>query len=175
MLISALAFLISVLRSSPKSSFNLSASSLIIPYIFESSDKIPVNSSINSISSLYSWLILSLSSPVSLCNLISRIAFAWISENLNFAINSVRATFASFEARIILITSSILSSAILNPSKIWALFLAFFNSNSVLLVITSNLCSRYFWRTCFKFNTLGALSTSASIITPNVFCKSVNL
>ena len=48
----------------------------------------------------------------------SRIDFACTSENEKAFIKSIFATLASFAARIIFMTSSMLSSAILNPSKI---------------------------------------------------------
>ena len=94
---------------------------------------------ISCINSLYSFSIFSLCNPDSVFNLISRIDCACISDKPNLFINLSLAS--SYDERIISITSSILSSAIFNPSKMCALANALSKSNCVLLNITSFLCS----------------------------------
>ena len=96
--------------------------------------KISLKCAINFINSLYSSSIFSLCNPESVFNLISNIAWACISERPNLSINLSFAS--SYDERIILITSSILSKAIFKPSNIWALANALSKSNCVLRNIT---------------------------------------
>ena len=138
--ISFTTFSIDVLLSSLYLFFISISSSLITPSNFSSLAKIEFKYSICFISSLYSSSILPLSKPVSLLNLISKIAVACLSVKLNLSIRVFLAISEVSECLIILITSSIWSKAILNPSSIWALACALFRSNIVLLVITS------FWK-----------------------------
>ena len=137
MLISPSACLISVLLASAYLSFIAIISSLITPKSNFSSDNIALKCSIFFINSLYSSSIFCLSNPVSLCNLISKIAWAWISVKPNLDVNPSLASPVVLDDLIKLITASILSNAILKPSNICALASALFNSNTVLLVTTS--------------------------------------
>ena len=90
-----------------------------------------------SFNSFSSSFIFSIARPVNLPNLISVIAFACLSDKLNTSIIVAWASASVLEFLIILIISSILLTAIFNPSKIWALALAFSKSNWTLLVTTS--------------------------------------
>lgn len=119
-------------------------------------------------SSLCSFRTLSRSRAVNLWSLISRIACAWIAVSLNFFIKFSFAVGTSFDDLIVLITSSRLSRAISSPSKICALSSDFLSSNSVLFIITVNLCLTYSSINLNRFNVRGTPSTSASIIIPNV-------
>ena len=133
---------IRVLLSSPYFSEITRISFLITPNRSFLSARIALNSSIFFISSAYSASIFSLSKPVNARRRISTIAWAWTSDRPNLLINSCFAIWTFWEPRIILITSSILSSAISNPSKMWALSWALFRSYFVLLVTTSSWCFR---------------------------------
>ena len=137
MSISLTTFWISVLLSSLYLLFISLSSSLITPRSFISSANILFKYSMYCIISLSSSSILSLSRPVNLLNLISKIAWACFSLNWNLSINVLFAISLVFEFLIIWITSSILSRAIFNPSNMCALASALFNSNTVLLVTTS--------------------------------------
>ena len=116
------------------------SSSFITPNSFSSLANIEFKYSINFINSLYSSSILSLSNPVSLLSLISNIAWDCFSDRPNLSIKVFLAISVVLEFLIMLITSSMLSKAIFNPSKICALASALFRSNTVLLVTTS------FWK-----------------------------
>ena len=129
------------LLSSPYFSLITIISSLMICILLDSLSRISFKSVINFIISSYSPLNLSCSRPVNCLNRISTIAFDCISDNLKRLIKFSLASSAFLEALIILITSSILSDAIINPSKICARSSAFFNSYFVLLTITSCLWS----------------------------------
>ena len=126
-----------VLRSSPYFSAIKRISSRITPRSFFSSARIAFNSAIRSINSAYSTSIFSRSRPVSARRRISTIACAWTSVRENLSIKRFFASGVFALLRIILITSSILSSAISKPSRMWARSSALFKSYFVLLVTTS--------------------------------------
>ena len=73
------------------------------------------------------------------------------------------------------ITSSMLSSAIFRPSKMWALARAFSSSNIVLLMITVFLWFKNSLSSSIRLNTFGSLLLIASIITPKVLSIVVDL
>ena len=138
---SAPAYSISERRASPYLSRMAISSSLMICILLGSCAKISFKSVINNIISSYSPLSLSCSSPVSWRKRISTMALAWISDNSKRAIRRSLASSGLFEPLMILITSSMLSLAMINPSKMCALASAFFSSNSVLRTMTSWRCS----------------------------------
>ena len=137
MLKSPPAYSISDLLSSPYFSFISKSSVLIISILLDSLSKISFRSFIVFIKSSNSPLNLSCSSPVNCLKRISTIALDCISLNLNSEINLDFASSAFDDDLIKEITLSILSEAIIKPSKICALSSAFFNSNFVLLTTTS--------------------------------------
>ena len=109
---------IDVLLSSPYLSRITIISSLITPRSNFLSARIAFNSPIRFISSAYSASSFSRSRPVSVRRRISTIACACASDSSKRLINSAFAICTVLEPRIIVITSSILSSAINNPCKI---------------------------------------------------------
>ena len=131
-----------VLLSSPYFSEMTRISFLITPRSSFLSARIAFNSPIFFISSSYSASSFSRSRPVSARRRISTIALACTSVRSNLAINSSFAVWTFLDPRIIRITSSMLSSAISNPCKIWARSSALFSSYCVLLVTTSSWCFR---------------------------------
>ena len=115
--ISSKASRISVLLSSPKRSRIAVNSSFMSSISLDSDPNIAFNSATISSKPFCSVIILSFSIPVNRCNLMSKMAWAWISENLNSSINFGRASLASLDPRIILMILSILSRAIKYPSN----------------------------------------------------------
>ena len=128
---------ICVLLSSPYLSAIARISVRITVSNFFSSARIDFNSVIKSINSLYSFSNFSLSRPVRAFNRISTIAWDCASDKPKRSINAIFASCVVRLPRIIAMTSSILSKAIIKPCKIWALSSALFRSYLVLLVITS--------------------------------------
>ena len=128
---------ICVLLSSPYLSAIARISVRITVRSFFSSARMAFNSEIKAIKSLYSFSSFSLSRPVRAFSRISTIACDCASDNPNLSINAFLASCVVLLLRIIEITSSILSKAIINPCKIWALSSALFKSYFVRLVITS--------------------------------------
>ena len=126
-----------VLRSSEYLFLISVNSSLIICNTLASLAKISFKSAIIFNNAANSSSILLLSKPVNRLNFNSKILSAWIKDKLNLSINVFLAISSVSAFLIILITSSILSKAILYPSKIWTLFSDLFKSNLVLLIITS--------------------------------------
>ena len=138
---------------------------------------------------------------VSLCNLSSKIALACSSENLqrpffvklclgssissindltsfaghSFCINFSLASDGLFDDLISLIISSIFDTAIAKPTRIWALSLALFNKNFILLVTTSSLKSKKHSKSSFKFNVLGLPLSNATVLAPKDVCNWVYL
>ena len=131
-----------VLLSSPYFSDMVIISFRMTPSKSFSSARIARSSLIFSINSLYSFSNFSRSKPVRVRSLISTMAWDWASVSWNRSINPAFASWVLSEPRIILITSSMWSKAINNPSKIWALSSALFSSYFVLLVTTSFWWSR---------------------------------
>ena len=163
------------LLSSPYFSLISISSSEIIFILRSSFDKILFKSFISFLISSNSPLSLSCSRPVNWRNLISTIALDWISERLYFFIKFSFALSAFAEALIISITSSILSDAIINPSKIWHLSSAFFNSKLVLRTTTSCLWSTKYFILSFRFNICGRPLTSAILFTLKEDCNGLYL
>ena len=125
--------------------------------------------------SLYSLIILSVSSPVNLCSLMSRMACDCF---LDKPKPSIRASLADTGSLLFLIVSTILSiflRAIFKPSNMCALDSALARSNFVLFTTTSNLKDIKTSRISFKFITFGVPSTSANKIIPKVSCSWVCL
>ena len=79
----------------------------------------------------------SISSPVSRASRMSRIALACRSDSSKFSCKRPDAISASREPRMILITSSILLTAILRPSRMCARSSAFFRSKVVRRTTTT--------------------------------------
>ena len=100
-----------VLLSSPYLSAIAASSVLITPRSLFSSASISLYSAIFAISSLYSFSIFSLSRPVRARSLISTIAPACASESPNLSISFALASPTFFEFLMIVMTSSMLSSA----------------------------------------------------------------
>ena len=100
--------------------------------------KIALYSAIFASSSFNSASSFSLSRPVSARRRISTIACACASESPNSLISPSLAICTFCEPLIIWMTRSILSSAIIKPSKMWARSSALFKSYCVLLVTTSS-------------------------------------
>ncbi len=129
--------------------------------------RIPFNLLMRSLTSLYSCRILSRSNPVSLCNLISSIAFAWISRKANRVIKPSFAVSGSLEFLINAITSSRLSKATRYPSRMWALFSASASSNFVRRTTTSWRCSTKYLTRSLRFSVNSRPFTSATLFTLN--------
>ena len=80
---------------------------------------------------------------VSRCSCMSRMYSAWTSLNSNGAAWSAsRAAALSSEARMVVMISSIRSSALSRPSTMWARSWAFFSRYSDRRVMTSTWCCR---------------------------------
>ena len=127
-----------VLLSSPYLSAIRRISSRMTPSSFFLSARIAFNSVMRSINSAYSFSSFSRSRPVSARRRISTIACACTSVSEKRSIKRSFASWVFLLLRIMLITSSILSSAVNNPCKIWARSSALFRSYFVLLVTTSS-------------------------------------
>ena len=159
---------ISVLLSSPYFSLISRSSSLIICILFVLLSKMPFNSAIYLIISLYSARIFSVSRPVSFWSFMSKIACACFSDNLKPPTRPAFAVSGSLLFLIVSRTLSMLSRAIFKPSKIWALASAFLKSNSVLLTTISCLKTRKTSSNSFKDITFGVPSIRANKIIPKV-------
>ena len=129
---------IEVLLSSPYFSAIKVISSFMTPKSSFLSARIAFNSLIFSISSLNSFSSFSRSKPVRALRRISTIAWDCTSLSPNLSIKPSLAICVVFDARIMRITSSILSRAISNPCNICALSSALFSSYWVLRVTTSS-------------------------------------
>ena len=81
----------------------------------------------------------------------------------------------SFEFFIILIISSIFSTAVANPIKICALSSAFFKSNFILLITVSSLNFKNSEINSFKFKIFGLLLTIANVLNPKELSIFVSL
>ena len=126
-------------------------------------------------SSFSSFSIFSLSSPVRRPSLISSMALAWASLSLNSRIKPSLATTLSALALIKAMTASMLSRAILSPSKICALVLAFCNSKMLRRMMTVFLCVKKIFKSSIKEKIFGSLLLMASIMTPKVLSIVVDL
>ena len=167
-------FITLVLRLSPNFSLRAANSLTIIPFNFSGLFKIASNSLILSRMAFNSSSIFSLSNPANVCNRISKMATACRSVSLNFFIKFSLASSLSLDFLIVCMTASILCSAIINPSKIWARSLHFSNSNLVRRVITSCRCFMKYFNTSEIDKISGWMpSTSANKFKWKVFCKFV--
>ncbi len=126
-------------------------------------------------SSLYSWMSLSRSRPVSRCRRMSRIAWAWTSESSKALIREDLASAGLLEARMICTTRSMLSTAMRRPSRIWARFSHLSKSKRVRRMITSRRWSRKWRRTCFRDNSMGRAPTTAIMLMPKEVSSAVYL
>ena len=81
----------------------------------------------------------------------------------------------SLEFFIILITSSIFSTEVASPIKICALCSAFFRSNLIFFITVSSQDLKNSDINSLRFNILGLLFTSASVLKPNELSTLVNL
>ena len=114
--------LITLVRRSSPYFVLISASSFLTTFkILAGEAKSSFISFINVCTSFNSSSTFCLSRPASFWSFISRMALAWSSESLNSFIKPARASSTVFDARISLITLSILSSALTKPSKICSL------------------------------------------------------
>ena len=152
-------------RSSPYFSLTTANSSLIICIRRSFLSKISFKSSMVFIRSSYSVRNLSCSNPVSWRKRISTMALAWISLNSKRLMSFWRASSGLEEPRMIDITSSILSEAIISPSKMWARSSAFRSSYFVRRTTTSWRCSTKWWIISFRFNISGRPLTKAMLFT----------
>ena len=131
-----------VLLSSPYLSEMIRISFLITPSRSFLSARIAFNSPIFFISSAYSASSFSRSRPVRARRRMSTIACACTSVSSKRFISSSFAIWTVLEPRMIRITSSMWSSAINRPCKMWARSSALLSSYLVLLVTTSSWCCR---------------------------------
>ena len=118
------------------------------------------------ISSRYSSSILDRSRPVNRARRMSRMAWAWISVRPSSRISASRASPTVAEARISSTTRSMLSRAILRPSRMWARASAFFSSKMVRRVTTSRRWLMKRLRTCFRESSSGLPATIQTMLTP---------
>ena len=81
----------------------------------------------------------------------------------------------SFEFLIILIISSIFSTAVAKPINICARSSAFFKSNFTLLITVSSLNFKNSEINSFRLSILGLFSTIAKVLNPNEVSILVNL
>ena len=113
---------------------------------------------------------------MSLARRMLRIASACLSESLKRRCSSALAVSVSADPRMTLMTASMLSTAILSPSRMCSRSLALSRSNCVRRTITSWRCAMKCSSTSRSPMTLGTRrfvtgsGTSASMITPNVLC-----
>ena len=162
-------------RSSPYFSLIFSSSSLMILIRRSFLSRISFKSAMVLTSSSYSPRNLSCSKPVNWRKRISTMALAWISVNSNFSISLFLASSALEEDRMRAITSSILSDAMIKPSRMWARSSALRSSNWVLLTTTSWRCSTKWWIKSLRFNISGRPLTSAMLFTLKEDCSWVYL
>ena len=128
----------------------------------------PFRWAISFITSLYSSTTLFTSRPVSLCKRMSRIACDCFSERLKLFMRPSFATKGSLLARIIFITSSMLSRAIFKPSRMCARDSAAFKSNSVRRTTISCLKSIKCSSASFRGIIFGTPPTNANKMMPKV-------
>ena len=161
---------ISLRRSSPyflsmavSSSEMISMRCSLLPRIARSSSMV-ARTSMSSSSSF------SISRPVSLASLISRMALAWRSESSKDSCRRVEAVSASRDPRMTLMTSSMLSTAILRPSRMCSRSSARARSKAVRRTTTV-------WRWSMKWrsisrrdSTRGTPFTRARRMVPKVDC-----
>ena len=162
-------------RSSPYLAFMSFNSSLIICMRRSSFARISFKSVIVAINSSNSARNLSCSRPVNWRKRISTIARVWISDKPKRSDNLSLALSGLADDLIISITSSMLSDAMIKPSKICARSSAFLKSKRVLLITTS-------WRKATnsliisrKFNKRGRPSTKQILFTEKEVWSAVNL
>ena len=131
------AAVISLRRSFPYFSATSRSSSLRMPMRTSSEPKISRSSSMSARTSDNSSSSFSISRPVRRASLMSRIALACRSVRLNELWSSCDAVLVSLDPRMTLITSSMLSTATLRPSRICSRSSALLRSYSVRRTMTS--------------------------------------
>ena len=124
-------------RSSPYFSRITPNSSLTICMRDSRLSRIERKRSISCVSAEYSSSIFCCSMLVNRCNVMDRMACVWRSDNSSCAVNARRASLGSADPRIMRMTSSIWSCAIINPSRICARSSATRSSYSVRRFTTS--------------------------------------
>ncbi len=130
------ASMIWVRRSSPYLLISSVSSSLMMLRISRLLERICLRWAMSFSSSAASETIFSCSRPVSLCSLMSKMAFACSSERRNASIRPSLASAGVGAALMILITSSMFFRAMSRPARIWALFSAASSSKRVRLSTT---------------------------------------
>ena len=101
---------------------------------------------------------------------------AWVSEKPNgSAIRAVRAAFWSSEARMVAMISSMMSSARMRPSTMWARLLALSSRNSERRRMTSIWWAMYASSAALRLSVRGMPSTSATVLTAKLVCSGVRL
>ena len=133
--------------------------------------KYAINFSISS----YSARSLSCSRPVNWRSLISTMARDCISDREKRSIKRSIASAGLLDDLMIAMTSSILSEAIIRPSKIWARSSAFFKSYFVRRITTSCLWSTNALIKSFRLSSLGRPFTNAILLTLKEDCNAVIL
>ena len=146
-----------------------------MPIRFGFEARMPLSSLIVARTSLSSASSLSISRPVSLASRMLRMASVCFSLSPNRFRSRASACGVSAEPRMILMTSSMLSTAILRPSRMCSRASAALRSNCVRRTMISCRCSMYRSSNSFRFMILGAPLSSASMITPKVDCMAVCL
>ena len=165
----------SVLRSSPYLSL-ISFNSSLMTFIQRSSfSRISFKYAINFSISSYSARSLSCSRPVNWRSLISTMARDCISDKEKRSIKRSIASAGLFDDLMMAMTSSILSEAIIRPSKIWARSSALRNSYLVRRITTSWRWSTNALIRSFRLSWRGRPFTSAILLTLKEDCKAVNL
>ena len=106
---------------------------------------------------------------------ISTIAFDCSSSNSKRCSRLRCASAGVLLARMIRTTSSILSHAMINPSRMCARSCAFFNSYFVRRIVTSWRCSTKYFTHSFNERIRGRPFTSAILLTENELCRAVIL
>src|SRR5882762_9974671 len=161
---------ISVRRSSPKPWASSPSSSLRIFMRRGLDPRISLHSLMKRRTSFSSSSSLVISRAVSRARRMLRISADCFSESLKRLRSAASADGVSFDFLMMRITSSMLSTAILRPSRMCSRSCARFSSNSVRRTITTWRCSTKWNRISLRSNSFDTPSTSASMIAPKVVC-----
>ena len=113
--------------------------------------------------------------PVSWLKRISTMALLCSSSNSKRCSKLRCASVGVLLARIMCTTSSMLSQAMIRPSKMWARSCAFFKSYFVRRMVTSCRCSTKYFTQSFRLNSRGRPFTKAIQFTENELCSAVIL
>ena len=104
---------------------------------------------------------------------ISAISSAAVLAGHSRSINLSRASLASFDARISLITSSMLATAMARPTKMWARSRALPSRNLVRRETTTSRNAMNAVSMSLRFITSGRPPSSATMLAPNEVCSGV--